>query len=66
MNEIINQEYAAKDPESQSDTEEGKVRYLPHYGVYHLRKPEKMRVIFDCSSEHKGTSLNRELCKAQI
>ena len=61
MNKIITQGYAAKVPESQLDVEEGKVWYLPHHGVYHPRKPEKIRVVFDCSSEYKGTSLNREL-----
>ena len=61
MTKIITQGYAAKVPESQLDAEEGKVWYLPHNGVYHPRKPEKIRVVFYCSSEYKGTSLNREL-----
>ena len=29
--------------------------------VYHLRKPDKIRVVFDCSSELNGRSINKEL-----
>ena len=35
--------------------------YIPHHGVYHPRKPEKLRVVFDCSAEFQGHSLNRHL-----
>ncbi len=42
-------------------SESGKVWYLPHFGVYHPRKPGKIRVVFDSSAEFEGTSLNKEL-----
>ncbi|XP_057197195.1 uncharacterized protein LOC130558657 [Triplophysa rosa] len=35
--------------------------YTPHHGVYHPRKPEKIRVVFDCSAKFEGTSLNDHL-----
>ena len=35
--------------------------YTPHRGVYHPHKPDKIRVVFDCSSEFHGRSLNKEL-----
>lgn len=35
--------------------------YIPHHGVYHPKKPEKLRVVFDCSAEFQGHSLNRHL-----
>ena len=35
--------------------------YLPHHGVYHPKKPNKIRVVFDCSVVHKGSSLNKSL-----
>ncbi|XP_028407838.1 uncharacterized protein LOC114530418 [Dendronephthya gigantea] len=38
-----------------------KVWYLPHLGVYHPRKPGKIRVVFDSSAEFQGSSLNKEL-----
>ena len=28
----------------------GKVNYVPHHGVYHPKKPDKIRVAFDCSA----------------
>ena len=39
----------------------GKTWYIPHHGVYHPSKPGKIRVVFDCSAEFQGKSINREL-----
>ena len=39
----------------------GKTWYIPHDGVYHPSKPDKIRVVFDCSAEFQGKSVNREL-----
>lgn len=44
--------------------DEGKVGekwYIPHHGVYHPKKPDKLRVVFDCSAKYQGTSLNDHL-----
>ena len=38
-----------------------KTWYIPHHGVYHPQKPNKIRVVFDCSCEYKGYCLNKEL-----
>ena len=35
--------------------------YIPHHGVYDLNIPGKIRVVFDCSADLKGTSLNNNL-----
>ena len=32
--------------------------YIPHHGVYHSKKPDKIRVVFDCSAKFEGVSLN--------
>jgi len=37
---------------------QGEVYYIPHHGVYHAKKPDKLRVVFDCSSGYQGGSLN--------
>ena len=37
------------------------VWYLPHFGVYHPRKLDQIRVVFDSSCEFEGVSLNKEL-----
>ena len=47
---------------SDRDTDEAvQVWYLPHFGVYHPKKPDQLRVVFDSSAEYHGTSLNKEL-----
>ena len=35
--------------------------YLPHHAVWHPRKPDDPRVVFDCASKSKGISLNSQL-----
>ncbi|CAI5660104.1 unnamed protein product [Oreochromis niloticus] len=45
----------------ENQAELGKVWYIPHQGVYHPRKPGKIRVVFDCSARYEGTSLNDHL-----
>ena len=42
-------------------SEPGEVSYIPHHGVFHPRKPDKLRVVFDCSAKYQGTSLNDHL-----
>ena len=37
--------------------------YLPHHAVWHPRKPEEPRVVFDCASKTEGVSLNDELLR---
>ncbi len=61
MDSILSHGYAQKVPEEKLKTEEGKVWYLPHHGVYHPKKPGKIRVVFDCSMVFQGTSLNDQL-----
>ena len=58
MQEILGKGYAK---ESKSTQQDGRVWYLPHHGVYHPRKPDKIRVVFDCSSKLNGRSINKEL-----
>ena len=43
--------------------EEGNIWYLPHHAVIHPRKPDKVRVVFDCAAKWGGTSLNDNLLK---
>ena len=59
MTDVIAKGYAEK--VLSHSAEEGKVWYIPHHGVYHPKKPGKIRVVFDCSSRFHGTSINDEL-----
>ena len=56
MGEVIEKGDAEKVRES--ELEKKTVWYIPHHGVYHPQKPDKIRVVFDCSAKFKGTSLN--------
>ena len=40
---------------------EGRTWYIPPHGVYHPKKPGKIRVVFDCSAEYRGEVLNHHL-----
>ncbi|XP_055046840.2 uncharacterized protein [Misgurnus anguillicaudatus] len=58
MSEIIQR----GDAEEVSDCgKEGETWYLPHHGVFHPKKPNKLRVVFDCSATYNGCSLNEHL-----
>ena len=35
--------------------------YLPHYAVFHLYKPDKLRVVFDYAAKFRRTLLNDQL-----
>ena len=61
MADIITKGYARKVPPDRLNAVTNKVWYIPHHGVYHSRKAEKIRVVFDCSARFNGTSLNDEL-----
>ena len=51
--------YAGKVEKGETKTEAN--WYLPHHAVSHPRKPDKVRVVFDCSASFKGKSLNQQL-----
>ena len=61
IDEIINKGYAEKVPQKILKTDPGKMWYIPHHSVYHPKKPDKIRVVFDCSAKFAGTSLNDQL-----
>ena len=58
MNEIIRKGEAE---EVHDQGKEGEKWYIPHHGVHHSKKPDKLRVVFDCSAKYRGTSLNDHL-----
>ena len=56
MQKMIVEGHAEKAPEQRETA-----WYIPHHGVYHPKKPEKLRVVFDCSADFQGHSLSRHL-----
>ena len=61
VEEYIELGHARKLPVTSLLTKESQVWYLPHHPVFHPQKPDKTRVVFDCASTFKGTSLNSQL-----
>ena len=59
MREMIDKRQAERVPDEELDFSDGRVWYVPHHGVYHQHKPDKIRVVLDASAEFKGESLNR-------
>ena len=59
INTLLHEGYARKCDSSSVPTE-GKTWYLPHHGVYQEVK-QKLRIVFDCSANYRGLSLNGEL-----
>ena len=62
MNEVITN-WAEKIPDAELNLDNGNVNYVPHTGVYHPKKPGKIRVVFNCSAEFEGVSINDNLLK---
>lgn len=58
MKDMVVKEHARKVPEDQKNKTERCVWYIPHHGIYHKKKPDKIRVVFDCSARFRGVSLN--------
>jgi len=44
-----------------NEPHDNRIWYIPHHGVYHPNKPGKIRVVFDCSCQYLGSSLNKAL-----
>lgn len=61
MDELINLGHAEK---ITNDTEDGETWYIPHFDVYHPKKPDKLRVVFDCAARYQENCLNDHLLKA--
>ncbi|XP_055061241.2 uncharacterized protein [Misgurnus anguillicaudatus] len=58
MDNMFRNGHAELAPPLSSDEERW---YLPTFGVYHPKKPKKIRVVFDSSAQYNGLSLNNVL-----
>ena len=63
MSDLLVKGYAKRVPEDRCSRDDGKVWYLPHHSVVHPRKPEKVRVVFDCAARYRGTSLSNRVLR---
>ena len=61
MEKIFDRHHASAVPADELTTSPGKVWYLPHFDIYHPKKPDQVRVVFDCSAVFNNQSLNKHL-----
>ena len=61
LEDVIKDGFAEKVSDCDLKQTDGRPWYIPHHGVYHHKKPEKLRVVFDCSAQFRRASLNDEL-----
>ena len=61
MKDLISQ-CAERVPEDRLEVQNGKVNYVPHTGVTQENRGQ-IRVVFDCSAQYNGVSLNHYLLK---
>ena len=60
MESYVRDGYAEKIPAHESSSS-NLSWFLPHFPVVNPKKPEKLRIVFDCGAEFQGTSLNQSL-----
>jgi hypothetical protein len=58
MSSLISKNYAEQVPAAELQGPPGKVWYIPHHCVRHPKKPNKMRIVFDCAASFQGIALN--------
>ncbi len=58
IDDLLTRKYAENIPPDKICNESGAVWYLPHHSITHPKKPDKVRVVFDCAARFHGTSLN--------
>ena len=58
--DLLQEDYAEKVPD-QELVSSGPVWYLPHHPVMNPNKPDKTRIVFDCSAVFREKSLNTEV-----
>ena len=59
IGKIISKGHASPVPIGKvTDPQSSWVSHLPHFGVYHPKKPTQIRVVFDSLAEYEGVSLN--------
>ena len=63
MRDLMERGEAERVPDEEIDPGPGKVVwYLPHHGVFHPKKPGKLRVVYECSASFDGVSLKDKCC----
>ena len=60
MHNLVSKGYARKLTAKESERRSRRTWYLPHHGVFHPQKKDKIRVVFDAAALHDEVSLNNQ------
>lgn len=63
MDSLVASGFARKLEPHEEAGPEGRTWYLPYHAVRHPARPDKIRMVFDASASHDGTSLNKNFLK---
>ena len=58
MQGYLDDGYAEAVPDDQIEVE-GITWYIPHHAVFSPKKPDKLRIVFDCTADYEGTSIKK-------
>ena len=61
IDDLLDKGYARRVPDQLLSCNDENVWYLPHHNVVHAKKPDKVRVVFDCAAKYHGESLNDKI-----
>ena len=61
IDDLLDKGHARIVPDQQLSCNDKNLWYLPHHNVVNAKKPDKMRVVFDCAAKHHGESLNDKI-----
>ena len=57
IGKLLDKSYAEMFPEVEVFSSR-RVWYLPHHRITTVKKPDKLRVVYDCAAKYQGASLN--------
>ncbi len=63
IHKLLKKGYAVAVPPEDLNQADGKVWYLPHHPVHNPKKPDKIRIVFDCAAKYGELSLNNHMCQ---
>ena len=61
MQKILERQHESRVQDNELTPTPGKTWQFPHFDVYHPKKPDQVRVVFDCSALYNSQSLNKNL-----
>jgi len=61
MDNLVSKGNARKLTAEEFERRRRRTSYLPHHGMFHPQKKDKIRVVFDTAALHYGVSLNNQL-----